>query len=276
MNSSKRFSFVAVVTTLAASVIVASSITWLRPYSYNTQGVMVTIHKKNERFLVPSQNGYESKIAQESRASPVLPSTLQSQSDIGTKLRSITTTTTTTTTTRTITPSVMIRTQRSNITIFPQLNENETHHIFSTNKKSLNPISNRNLNNSRNYNRKNFQNTIAFTGTPALSEHIAFVAPTFTTAAYNDRFYVFYRQEENVPHNVNVTKHLNLLTSRVIKLPPQQIKHAFLGSTSNLQAITDDDVLLSLNMNKEQIISTMITKMVNRLEEGKRSGYVFN
>ena len=240
MNSSKRFPFVAVVTTLAASVIVASSITWLRPYSYNTQGVMVTIHKQNERFLVPSQNGYESKIAQESRASPVLPSPLQSQSDIGAKLRSITTTTTTTT--RTITPSVMIRTQRSNIAIFLQLNENETHHIFSTNKKSLNPISNINLYNSRNYNRKNFQNTIAFIGTPALSEHMAFVAPTFTTAAYNDRFYVFYRQEENVPHNVNVTKHLNLLTSRVIKLPPQQIKHAFLGSTSNLQAITDEDV----------------------------------
>lgn len=40
--------------------------------------------------------------------------------------------------------------------------------------------------------------------TPAttLPEHIAFVAPTFTTAAYNNALYVFYRINENVPHGV--------------------------------------------------------------------------
>jgi hypothetical protein len=76
----------------------------------------------------------------------------------------------------------------------------------------------------------------------ALPERIAYVAPTFTTAAYNAKFYVFYRLEAKIPHKVNVTTNLDLLTSRVIDLPPQQIKNAFLGLTSNLHAITDEDV----------------------------------
>ncbi len=143
---------------------------------------------------------------------------------------------------RTNHPSVVIRTQRSNITIFPQLNENETHHIFSTNIKALNSTYNRILNRTNRTNRSSLGNTTSIATQTMPPERIAYVAATFTTAAYNNKFYIFYKLEENVPHDLNITKHLNLLTSRVIKLPPQQIKHAFLGLTSNLQVITDQDV----------------------------------
>jgi hypothetical protein len=72
-------------------------------------------------------------------------------------------------------------------------------------------------------------NTNNTTTVPASQDRITFVAPTFTTAAYNDRL------EKNVAPGTNITKNLSLLTSRVIDLPPKLIKHAYLGLTSNLQ-----------------------------------------
>jgi hypothetical protein len=45
---------------------------------------------------------------------------------------------------------------------------------------------------------------------------IALIKPTFTAAAYNNAFYVFYKKYANVPAGVNITNDLNLLSSKVI------------------------------------------------------------
>lgn len=44
---------------------------------------------------------------------------------------------------------------------------------------------------------------------------LAFVKPTFTDAAYANKFYVFYSKYSKVPKNVNVTTDLDLLTSHL-------------------------------------------------------------
>jgi len=182
MEGYKSFSFIAAVTTIAASVITATGITW---FSSGNQHV------------------------------PVVKSL---------QLHAI----------KTSAPSVVIRTRGSNITVFLQLHENEGYHIFSTIIKSLTPIKKIPTGGGN-----NTTATSSAVGNPTattLQERIAFVVPTFTTAAYNDKFYVFYRLNENVPHDVNVTTNLNLLTSRVVDLSPRLIKNAY------LQIITDEDV----------------------------------
>lgn len=45
---------------------------------------------------------------------------------------------------------------------------------------------------------------------------IALINPTFTSAAYNNSFYVFYEKHSNTLHGVNVTSDLDLLSSTVI------------------------------------------------------------
>ena len=131
-------------------------------------------------------------------------------------------------------PQVVIGIKDRNITVLPQMNENEKYGIQSA---SITPKSKSNMDGTT-----TITNTTSSTKSAAASKRIAFVAPTFTTAAYNDKFYVFYRLKEIVPHGANVTKNLNLLTSRVVDLPPRLIKNAYLGLTSNLQVITDEDV----------------------------------
>lgn len=227
------------IATVVTIIVIAGTITLLQSDSAMIeQGIKTSIRQPgNGGLLISLQNTYESKIAPESKyiqisstsRSPVQALQIAAKQDG--------------TIERTNHPSIVIRTQSSNITIFPQLNDNETHHIFSTNTntKSLNSAYNRTQNGRNPTNRLSLGNA-TMTTQPMLPERIAYVAPTFTTAAYNNRFYIFYKLEENVPHDANVTKHLNLLTSRVVKLPPQQIKHAFLGLTSNLQVIADEDV----------------------------------
>jgi hypothetical protein len=45
--------------------------------------------------------------------------------------------------------------------------------------------------------------------------NIALVEPTFTNAAYDNSFYIFYALNGNASDNQNITKYLNLLTSKV-------------------------------------------------------------
>jgi N,N-dimethylformamidase beta subunit-like protein len=234
----KKFSFIATGTTLIMSILIAGAVTLSQSYSGNIgQGIKTSIQQPEKGILlVPFRNTYESMTTQESNTLQATPSLRSSVQAIQTAPQPYVPIT------RTNHPSVVIRTQRSNITIFPQLNENETHHIFSTNTKARTLTYNRILNGRNPTNRVSLRNTSSITTQIKTPERIAYVAPTFTIAAYNNRFYIFYKLEENVPHDTNVTKHLNLLTSRVIKLPPQQIKHVFLGVTSNLQVITDEDV----------------------------------
>lgn len=44
---------------------------------------------------------------------------------------------------------------------------------------------------------------------------IGMVKPTFTDAAYNNKFYLFYFKHDHVPSKVNVTKDLDLLNSKI-------------------------------------------------------------
>ena len=129
---------------------------------------------------------------------------------------------------------VVIGIKGRNITVLPQMNENEKYGIHSV---SIIPKSKFNMNKTT-----TTATTASSTSSGATSKRIAYVAHTFTTAAYNNAFYRFYLINKYTPRNANVTAGLKLLTSRVVDLPPKIIKHAYLGLTSNLQIITDEDV----------------------------------
>src|SRR5689334_12763623 len=231
MNDSK-FSFNAAIITIALSVIIAIGIIWAPHNSLKVQeGASSVIHKPYKNLVVTFQKSFQlTSIAQDSKAYPIISSEKQSYHFTSQPHATV----------KKDPPSVTIRTQRSNITIFPQLNENETHHIIS---RTIKPnISTSKIQNATNSTTGLSLENITSTTNNTTAEHIAFIAPTFTTAAYNNKFYNFYRLEKNVAPSTNVTKNLNLLTSRVIDLPPKLIKHAYLGLTSNLQIITDQDV----------------------------------
>jgi hypothetical protein len=81
----------------------------------------------------------------------------------------------------------------------PPLNANSTYYTFTKNRTEVSTPEN----NSHTY---EFEKGI----------RIALINPIFTSAAYNNSFYVFYEKHSNTPHGVNVTSDLNLLSSRVI------------------------------------------------------------
>jgi hypothetical protein len=70
---------------------------------------------------------------------------------------------------------------------------------------------------------------------------IAVVMPTFTAAAYDNAFYVFYRKYINVVHGVNITTDLNLFTSKVTNEPSSSASgFAMLSLLDNLKWITPE------------------------------------
>jgi len=141
MDHSNAFTFIAVISTIAAAVILAAGLTWISDSQQIQEVAKSSIHGPEKNSFVPLANSFDQRISQGSKGLYNLPPSLSSRPlQIRSQLDTIATAT------RTIGPSVVISTQRSNITIFPQLNENGTHHIFSTNKMSLNSISKRILN----------------------------------------------------------------------------------------------------------------------------------
>jgi hypothetical protein len=82
---------------------------------------------------------------------------------------------------------------------------------------------------------------------------IALIRPTFTAAAYNDAFYIFYSLYNDVPTGKNVTTDLNLLSSKVTNQTTVATSSAFtmiyllnnlrwLSPESNITVLTDADV----------------------------------
>lgn len=75
---------------------------------------------------------------------------------------------------------------------------------------------------------------------------IALVNPTFTTAAYNHAFYVFYKKYGETPSKVNITSDLKLLSSKVVNTninlssPAARSAFAMLNLLSNLKWLTQD------------------------------------
>jgi hypothetical protein len=86
---------------------------------------------------------------------------------------------------------------------------------------------------------------------------IALVEPTFTAAAYNNSFYLFYQKYNHLRANMNITNDLSLLSSKVINYPTitrtTKIHSAFamlsllkdfklISPDSNITVLTDADV----------------------------------
>jgi len=75
---------------------------------------------------------------------------------------------------------------------------------------------------------------------------IALINPTFTTAAYNHAFYLFYKKYGETLPKVNVTSDLKLLSSKVISTntnltsPAARSAFAMLNLLSNLKWLTQD------------------------------------
>ena len=103
---------------------------------------------------------------------------------------------------------------------------------------------------------------------------MALVEPTFTAAAYNNSFYVFYQKYSHVPAETNITNDLSLLSSRVIKYPTitptTKVHSAFamlsllknfklVSPGSNITVLTDadvDDGLIFENRGGEKNVDT--------------------
>jgi hypothetical protein len=86
---------------------------------------------------------------------------------------------------------------------------------------------------------------------------IAIIEPTFTAAAYNNSFYLFYQKYSDTPAKVNITKDLNLLSNTVTSnptiTPTPKVHSAFamlsllknlklISPQSNITVLTDVDV----------------------------------
>jgi hypothetical protein len=81
----------------------------------------------------------------------------------------------------------------------PPLNANSTYYTFTKNRSEVSTPENN-----------------SHTNEFGKATRIALINPDFTSAAYNNSFYVFYEKHSNTPYGVNVTSDLNLLSSRVI------------------------------------------------------------
>jgi len=116
----------------------------------------------------------------------------------------------------------------------PYISENNTY-VFSQNKTEI-----------------SVPNNNTHTGEFARGVKIAVVMPTFTGAAYDHSFYVFYNKYINVTRGVNITKDLNLLSNNVTNRPSLSASGAamlyLLGNLkwirpdSNIAFETDQDV----------------------------------
>jgi hypothetical protein len=100
-------------------------------------------------------------------------------------------------------------------------------------------------------------NNANITSERGIGVQIALVEPTFTAAAYNNSFYVFYQKYSHALANANITSDLNLLSSKVTKYPtiiPTTKVHSaftmlsllknlkFISPDSNITVLTDADV----------------------------------
>jgi hypothetical protein len=118
----------------------------------------------------------------------------------------------------------------------PPLNANSTYYTFTKNRSEVST-----------------PETNSHTNEFGKGTRIGLANPTFTSAAYNNSFYVFYEKHSNTPYGVNVTSDLDLLSSRVIN-NKQELSSSissmiyllknirWLTSKPNITLLTDADV----------------------------------
>jgi len=101
---------------------------------------------------------------------------------------------------------------------------------------------------------------------------IALIEPTFTAAAYNNSFYIFYQKYSHTPANVNITKGLNFLSTVVTTYPtitPTSKVHsafAMLSLLNNLKLISPHSnitVLTDVDVNNALIFKKIDNRRVD-------------
>lgn len=103
-------------------------------------------------------------------------------------------------------------------------------YVFSQNKSEISSPSN----NSR-------------TGDFSKGTKIAVIMPTFTAAAYDNAFYLFYQKHINTQYGVNVTTDLNLLSAKVTNIPSSSASgFAMLYLLGNLKWISPESEITFL------------------------------
>jgi hypothetical protein len=118
----------------------------------------------------------------------------------------------------------------------PPLNANSSYYTFTKNRSEIST-----------------PETNSHTNEFGKGTRIGLVNPTFTSAAYNNSFYVFYEKHSNTPYGVNVTSDLDLLSSRVVNNKQESsssissmiylLKNIkWLTSKPNITLLTDADV----------------------------------
>ena len=104
-------------------------------------------------------------------------------------------------------------------------------------------------------------------GTSAVSPKIAIIKPTFTAAAYDRAFYVFYKLNADMAFGTNITKHIGLLSNTVTNKTTSKTAHSmssedaihylehhikWLMPKSNITILADQDVHNGYIFNKQQ------------------------
>lgn len=88
---------------------------------------------------------------------------------------------------------------------------------------------------------------------------IGFVVPTFTAAAYNNAFYVFFEKYSKAPSGLNITDNLNLLTSH-LDVPKSPIRDADAASSRAIQYFVKHTALLLPNYNVDVLTDMDVDK----------------
>ena len=132
------------------------------------------------------------------------------------------------------------------------------------------------------------------TGMSKRQLNIALIEPTFTHSAYHNSFYIFYSLYHNISihqHTINVTKHIDLLSARIVNhshslsLSPMPYleKHLkWLLPRSNLTLLTDVDVdngavfMHNKTLNKYDIIILGHQEYVTQKEYNNLKRFVSN
>jgi hypothetical protein len=152
----------------------------------------------------------------------------------------------------------------------PPLNANSTYYTFTKNRSEVSTPENN-----------------SHTNEFGKGVKIALINPTFTSAAYNDSFYIFYKKHSNTPRGVNVTSDLNLLSSTVINNKKELSSSVstmvyllknikWVNSQPNITLLTDADVdnaaIFEKNNNKNNGNNGSSSNTTNNIGSSGRIG----
>jgi hypothetical protein len=159
--------------------------------------------------------------------------------------------------------------KQSALSIVGSMRENN-HNLTATNRPPLNAKSTY-YTFTRNRSEVSTPENNSHTNEFGKGTRIALINPTFTSAAYNNSFYVFYEKHSNTLHGVNVTSDLDLLSSTVINNKKELSSSVssmiyllknikWVTSQPNITLLTDEDVDKGIIFEKNNSSSNDIAK----------------